>query len=111
MFNPRPSNNKVLVFKEMNDTRRSIEVFSTEDPTLFKVVYGLNARNQCVNIRHNVDIEEIKRIWIDNVVNGYSCVINELFPRGILDCMNEPSTKKLIITDIEETIEAEIIEA
>jgi hypothetical protein len=111
MFNPRPSNNKVLVFKEMNDTRRLIEVFSTEDPSLFKVVYGLNSRNQCVNIRHNVDIEEIKRIWIDNVVNGYCCILNELFPRGILDCMNEPPSKKLIITDIEDSIEAEIIEA
>jgi len=102
LTNYRPPNNKVLVFKENTDLRRSIEVFSTEDPTLFKVVRGLNARNQCVETRHNVDIAELKRLWIDSIVNDYTCVVNELFPKGIKDCM---PLKLLEVVDITDHIE------
>lgn len=95
LTNYRPANNKVLCFKETGDLRRSIEVWSTTDPKLFKVVRGLNANNQCIDTRHNVDIEELKRLWIDSEVNGYKCVANELFPRGILDCI----TPKVVMVD------------
>ena len=96
--NYRPANNKVLVFKELGDLRRSIEVFSTADPNKFKVIRGLNARNQCIDTTYQT-VEDLKRLWIDCSVNGYTCVANEIFPRGIIDCMSIKKPDPLPVMD------------
>jgi hypothetical protein len=90
----RPSNNCVLEFIETNEMRRSIKVFSTEKDDVFKVVRGMNAKNQVVDTKM-MGVEEIKQLWIDSVVNGYECVRNEIFMRGILDCLPAESVKML----------------
>lgn len=90
----RPSNNCVLEFIETSDLRRCIKVFSTELDDVFKVVRGMNAKNQIVDTKM-MGITELKQLWIDSVVNGYECVRNEIFMRGILDCLPVESMQML----------------
>lgn len=90
----RPANNCVLDFIETSDLRRRIKVFSTELDDVFKVVRGMNAKNQIIDTEM-MGLKDIKQLWIDSVVNGYECVKNEIFMRGILDCLPTESIKML----------------
>lgn len=90
----RPANNVVLEFIENNEMKRKIKVFSTEKDDVYKVLRGLSAKNQVVDMKL-MSGEELKQLWIDSVVNGFECVKNELFMRGILDCLPEESLKLL----------------
>ena len=89
----RPANNCVLEFVERGDNKK-IKVFSTEIENVFKVVRGIAAKNQMVSSSLAAE-PELKQLWIDSVVNGYECVKNEIFMRGILDCLPEESLKLL----------------
>lgn len=89
----RPADNVVLDFIETNDMRRRIKVISTEDENRFKVIRGLNARNQVIDTTY-MNTSELKQLWIDSVVNGYECMKNEIFMRGIKDCLPEPDPSK-----------------
>jgi hypothetical protein len=90
----RPANNCVLEFVENNDMKRKIKVFSTEVQGTFKVIKGLSAKNQVLD-RQLMTEKGLKQLWIDSVVNGYECVKNEIFMRGIIDCLPEESLKQL----------------
>jgi hypothetical protein len=90
----RPSNNCVLEFVENNEMKRKIRVFSTEVQGTFKVIKGITSKNQVVDLQLMSE-KGLKQLWIDSVVNGYECVRNEIFIRGILDCFPEESLKML----------------
>lgn len=90
----RPANNVVLEFVENNEMKRKIKVFSTELDDTYKVYRGLSAKNQVVDMKI-MSGEDLKQLWIDSVCNGFECVKNELFMRGILDCLPEESLKLL----------------
>ena len=85
----RPSDNIVLDFMELDEMKRRIKVLSTDEEDKFKVIRGLNAKNQIVDVTY-MTTSELKQLWIDSVVNGYECVKNEIFMRGIKDCLPEP---------------------
>lgn len=85
----RPADNIVLEFKENTDLRRKILVYSTEDPDRFKIVRGLNAENHLHHTSYG-GVAEVKAVWIDSVVNGFRCVKNEIFQRGVKDCLPPP---------------------
>jgi hypothetical protein len=89
----KPADNLVLEFKENSDLRRKVVVFSTEDPDKFKVIQGLNAQNQISDTTFK-GVAEVKSLWIDLVVNGYTCIRNELFKRGIKDCLPPPKVEE-----------------
>ena len=89
----KPADNLVLEFKENSDLRRKVVVFSTEDPDKFKVIQGLNAQNQISDTTFK-GVAEVKSLWIDLVVNGYTCIRNELFKRGIKDCLPPPKEEE-----------------
>lgn len=94
----RPAGNIVLEFKENNfflGLNRKITVWSTIHPDKFKVQRGITANNQLINTEI-YDVAGIKQLWIDSVVNGYDCVKNEIFPRGILDCVPEELVKPIL---------------
>jgi hypothetical protein len=82
----RPADNIVLQFREMNDSRKTITVKSTDDPKRYKVYRGLISCNHVNHISY-MDIEELKVLWIDSIVNGYECVKNEIFMRGMKDVL------------------------
>jgi hypothetical protein len=95
----RPADNTVLDFIEQNEMKRRIKVISTEDEDRFKVIRGLSAKNQVVDTTY-MSGTELKQLWIDSVVNGYECVKNEIFMRGIKDCFPEPKpTEEEIIKE------------
>jgi hypothetical protein len=97
----RPADNIVLDFMELNEMKRRIKVVSTEDEDRFKVIRGLSARNQIVDVSYMTG-NELKQLWIDSVVNGFECVKNEIFMRGIKDCFPEPDpTKDASMREIE----------
>jgi len=85
----RPADNLVLEFKENTDLRRKILVYSTEDPDRFKIVRGLNAENHLHHTSYG-GVAEVKAVWVDSVVNGFRCVKNELFWKGVKDCLPLP---------------------
>jgi hypothetical protein len=85
----RPADNIVLEFKENTDLRRKILVYSTEDPDRFKIVRGLNAENHLHHTSYG-GVAEVKALWIDSVVNGFRCVKNEIFQKGVKDCLPPP---------------------
>lgn len=85
----RPADNIVLEFKENTDLRRKILVYSTEDPDRFKIVRGLNAENHLHHTSYG-GVADVKALWIDSVVNGFRCVKNEIFQRGVKDCLPPP---------------------
>jgi hypothetical protein len=85
----RPADNIVLEFKENTDLRRKILVYSTEDPDRFKIVRGLNAENHLHHTSYG-GVAEVKALWIDSVVNGFRCVKNEIFQKGVNDCLPPP---------------------
>jgi hypothetical protein len=85
----RPADNIVLEFKENTDLRRKILVYSTEDPDRFKIVRGLNAENHLHHTSYG-GVAEVKAVWIDSVVNGFRCVKNEIFQKGVKDCLPPP---------------------
>lgn len=99
----RPADNLVLEFKENTDLRRKILVYSTEDPDRFKIVRGLNAEN---HLQHTVygGVSDIKTLWIDSIVNGFRCIKNEVFPRGVKDCLPPPKEEKKEDSDEETKI-------
>jgi hypothetical protein len=82
----RPADNLVLEFKENTDLRRKVLVYSTEDPDRFKIVRGLNAENHLHHTSYG-GVADVKTLWIDSVVNGFRCVKNEIFPKGVKDCL------------------------
>lgn len=79
----------VLEFKEtgmfLNGNKRII-VKATSVPETFKVIKGITNNNQ-ITSTSKVTLQDVKQLWIDSIVNGYECVTNLLFPRGILDCV------------------------
>ncbi len=94
----RPAGNIVLEFKENNfflGLNRKITVWSTLTPDKFKVQRGISANNQLINTEI-MDVAGIKQLWIDSVVNGFDCIRNEVFPRGILDCVPEELVKPIL---------------
>jgi len=94
----RPAGNIVLEFKENNfflGLNRTITVWATIHTDKFKVQRGITANNQLINTEI-YDVAGIKQLWIDSVVNGYNCVKNEIFPRGILDCVPEELVKPIL---------------
>lgn len=99
----RPADNIVLEFKENTDLRRKILVYSTEDPDRFKIVRGLNAENHLHHTSYG-GVAEVKAVWIDSVVNGFRCVKNEIFQRGVKDCLPPPKEDKKEDSDEETKI-------
>lgn len=82
----RPADNVVLQFQELTDSRRVITVKSTDDPQRYKVIQGVTACNHVIDISY-MNVDELKYLWIDSIVNNFACVKNELFMRGIKDCL------------------------
>jgi len=62
---------------------------TTEDPDRFKIVRGLNAENHLHHTSYG-GVAEVKAVWIDSVVNGFRCVKNEIFQKGVKDCLPPP---------------------
>jgi len=91
----RPADNIVLEFKENTDLRRKILVYSTEDPDRFKIVRGLNAENHLHHTSYG-GVADVKAVWVDSVVNGFRCVKNEIFPKGVKDCLPPPKEESEI---------------
>lgn len=90
----RPADNLVLEFLEQNEMRRRIKVISTDEEDKFKVIRGLSAKNQVFDVTYMTGTE-LKQLWIDSVVNGFECVKNEIFMRGIKDCLPETAPLKI----------------
>jgi hypothetical protein len=82
----RFADNLVLEFKENTDIRRKVLVYSTEDPDRFKIVRGINASNHLSHTTFG-GVDDLKILWIDCIVNDFRCVKNEIFPKGIKDCL------------------------
>lgn len=99
----RPADNLVLEFKENTDLRRKVLVYSTEDPDRFKIVRGLNAENHLHHTSYG-GVADVKALWIDSVVNGFRCVKNEIFQRGVKDCLPPPKEDKKEDSDEETKI-------
>ena len=85
----RYADNIVLEFKENTDLRRKVLVYSTEDPDRFKIVRGINASNHLSNTTFG-GVDDLKTLWVDCIVNDFRCVKNEVFPKGIKDCLPPP---------------------
>lgn len=84
------SNRKILEFRD-NDMKKSISVYPIPRTNTFKVVRGISIKDQMGTTELNKTAEEIKQLWIDSIVNGYTCIHNEMFENGLLDCLPNES--------------------
>lgn len=84
-------NNLVLQFDQLNklSNNKKILVFSTKDEMKFKVEY--NFKNSEV-----LDLQQIKQLWVDSIVNSFVCSKNEIFSEGFLDCVSEEVREQMI---------------
>jgi len=83
------ADNLVLEFKEREEAlscRRTIKVYSTIDEDKFKVISSLSAKNQMLEATY-VPYSQLKNVWIDAIVNGYSIVKNDVFEGGIQEVL------------------------
>lgn len=81
------ANNLVLQFKCFS-SNRSINVFSTEEEDRYKIVKGITPRNQVSHTEYG-NLEDLKQLWIDSVVNEYELTHNLIFKKGVYDCFSQ----------------------
>lgn len=89
--------NRVLAFKHIED-KKTIVVTGTGEPDHFKVVKGLTPRDHITDTTYATR-DELKSIFIDAVVMGYELITNQLFEKGIMDCIPEKPKPLSIVTD------------
>jgi hypothetical protein len=85
----RPADNVVLEFK--NPDGLKILVISTGNFNNYKIVKGLILLNRVVNVSY-LNLEQVKHLYIDSIVNGFQCYKNELLINGIKDCLSTSQT-------------------
>ena len=91
------ADNLVLEFKENTDLRRNIWVYTTEEKDSFRILRGISAKNQCGHTQLGATKQDLKTLWIDAVINGYVCVLNKVFPRGVKDCLPPPKALNIVV--------------
>jgi hypothetical protein len=89
------ANNLVLQFKCFS-SNRSINVFSTDEEDRYKIVRGITPRNQITDTSYG-NLENIKQLYIDSIVNEYELTHNLLFKRGIMDVFPQEVIDKFSI--------------
>ena len=77
------ANNLVLQFKCFS-SNRTINVFSTDEEDRYKIVSGITPRNQVSHTEYG-NLEDLKRLYIDSIVNEYKLSHNLIFKKGIMD--------------------------
>lgn len=89
--------NRVLVFKHSED-KKTIVVTGTGELDRFKVVKGLSPKDHITDVSYATR-DELKSVFIDALVMGYELITNQLFEKGIIDCMPEKPKPLNIVTD------------
>jgi hypothetical protein len=67
---------------------RSYKVFTTEERSKFKVLYGMSDKDGIIDTKFNT-LREVKQIFIDASVNGYELKFNLLFKQGLMGVAKE----------------------
>lgn len=98
---------RAILFRDP-ELRKTISVYPDASGNTYKVLRGMNVKDQIVNTELKKTIDEIKQLWIDSVINGFVVEENTLFPNGIMDCLL-PETIKILEEKIEEQEKAKNI--
>jgi hypothetical protein len=85
--------NRVIAFKHSED-KKTIVVTGTGEPDRYKVVRGLSARDHITDTRY-MTRDELKEVFVDALIMGYDLITNQLFEKGVLDCLPPQSLKIL----------------
>lgn len=68
--------------------KRSYKAFTTEVPNKFKIINGLSMGDAVIDTKF-IDLKELKQLFVDSCVNGYSIKTNLMFKQGLLGVAKE----------------------
>lgn len=73
--------------------RRSYKCFTTDKREYFKVINGLYEKDSVIDTKF-INIRELKQLFVDSVINGYTLKFNLIFKEGFHGVVNELAAER-----------------